>query len=81
MKITVQFFSYLKELAGTSEHAFDVHDSVTVDELLAVIYQQFPRLEPLRKSTLVAVGVEYQRRDYQLHEGDLVSLFPPVQGG
>ncbi|HMJ66207.1 MAG TPA: MoaD/ThiS family protein [Candidatus Binatia bacterium] len=30
---------------------------------------------------LVGVGLEYAARDYQLREGDQVSLFPPVQGG
>ena len=30
---------------------------------------------------LVAVGVDYQGRDYVLQEGDEVSIFPPVQGG
>ena len=30
---------------------------------------------------LVAVGVDYQKPDYLLKEGDEVSLFPPVQGG
>jgi molybdopterin converting factor small subunit len=30
---------------------------------------------------LIAVGVDYQKGDYVLKEGDEVSLFPPVQGG
>jgi molybdopterin converting factor small subunit len=41
----------------------------------------FPKLGAMKKSTLLAVGVEYQSRDYVLKEGDEVSLFPPVQGG
>jgi molybdopterin converting factor small subunit len=35
----------------------------------------------MQNSTLIAVGVEYQSRDYVLKDGDEVSLFPPVQGG
>ena len=35
----------------------------------------------MQNSTLLAVGVEYQTRDYVLQPGDEVSLFPPVQGG
>jgi molybdopterin converting factor small subunit len=35
----------------------------------------------MKKSALVAVGVDYQGGDYPLSEGDQVSLFPPVQGG
>jgi len=58
-----------------------VAPEATIGELLDVIYKQFPKLEPMRKSTLVAVGLEYQDRAYVLKEGDEVSLFPPVQGG
>jgi molybdopterin converting factor small subunit len=42
---------------------------------------RFPKIGALRKSTLLAVGVDYQPRDYILKDGDEVSLFPPVQGG
>ena len=40
-----------------------------------------PKLGTMKKSTLLAVGVDYQTRDYVLQDGDEVSLFPPVQGG
>jgi len=35
----------------------------------------------MKRSTLLAVGVDYQPRDFVLSNGDEVSLFPPVQGG
>ena len=81
MKVTVQFFSYFKELAGRERFEADVNEGTTIGELLNVIYNNFPKLEPLRKSTLIAVGVEYQDRTYVLKDGDELSLFPPVQGG
>jgi molybdopterin converting factor small subunit len=42
---------------------------------------RFPKLAGMQKSTLMAVGVDYQDRTCVLKEGDEVSLFPPVQGG
>ena len=81
MKVTVQFFSYFKDLAGTSEHSFELPSGANIAALLEPLFQEFPKLEPMRKSTLIAVGLEYQNREYQLKEGDVVSLFPPVQGG
>lgn len=81
MTITVQFFSYFKDLTGCAQHQISVRPEATIGELLSSLYGTFPRLEPMRKSTLVAVGVEYQDRAYVLREGDVVSLFPPVQGG
>jgi MoaD family protein len=81
MNVSVQFFSYFKDLTGCAQFVATVAPGATIGDLLDVIYTQFPKLEPMRKSTLVAVGVEYQDRSYVLKEGDEVSLFPPVQGG
>ena len=81
MQITVQFHSYFKELTGCAE----IREVVTANCPLGALHQQlmarFPKLAPMEKSTLIAVGVDYQPRDYVLKEGDEVSLFPPVQGG
>jgi molybdopterin converting factor small subunit len=49
--------------------------------LLRILFARFPKLAAMRKSVLMAVGVDYQGADYVLQEGDEVSLFPPVQGG
>jgi molybdopterin converting factor small subunit len=81
VKVSVQFFSYFKDLAGCERFSADVSVGATIGDLMGVIYKHFPKLEPMRKSTLVAVGVDYQDRAYVLKEGDEVSLFPPVQGG
>ena len=81
MTIPVPFWSYFAELAGCSETVVTVSESSTVDELLAALYQAHPALSELRRSTLIAVGVEYQNGEYVLKPGDHVSLFPPVQGG
>jgi MoaD family protein len=81
MKVSVQFFSYFKDITGCERFAATVSPGATIADLMDVIYKQFPKMEPMRKSTLVAVGVEYQDRSYVLKDGDEVSLFPPVQGG
>jgi molybdopterin converting factor small subunit len=81
MTIPVTFWSYFAELAGCSETVVTVSASSTVDELLTALYQAHPALAELRRSTLIAVGVEYQNGEYVLKPGDHVSLFPPVQGG
>jgi len=81
VKVSVQFFSYFKDLAGCERFSADVKAGATIGDLMGILYQKFPKLEPMRKSTLVAVGVDYQDRAYVLKEGDEVSLFPPVQGG
>jgi MoaD family protein len=78
MQITVNFYSYFRDLTGAGEA---VESGSTIAELLKQLFARFPKLEAMQNSMLVAVGLEYAGRDYELKEGDQVSLFPPVQGG
>ena len=81
MSVTVCFYSYYKELTGCARTSEDVVAGSTIEALFEKLGVRFPKLAPLRKSTLFAVGVDYQDGLYVLREGDEVSLFPPVQGG
>lgn len=81
MHIKVTFYSYFKELTGCDEIVEEVPVACTIQALFEQLSIRFPRIEAMRKSTLIAVGVEYCPRDYVLKEGDEVALFPPVQGG
>ncbi|MCI0534517.1 MAG: MoaD/ThiS family protein [Verrucomicrobiales bacterium] len=81
MRIEVTFYSYFKDLTGCARATEDLPPQSTLGDLYARLVPRFPKLAAMEKSTLIAVGVEYQARDYVLHEGDEVALFPPVQGG
>jgi molybdopterin converting factor small subunit len=81
MTVSVTFYSYFKELTGTSTVEMEVPPGTVLGQLHQRLMERFPRLTEMRKSTLIAVGVEYQGSDYGLNPGDEVSLFPPVQGG
>jgi molybdopterin converting factor small subunit len=81
MRVAVHFYSYFKDLAGCAQTDETLKDGDTMGALLEKLGARFPKLAAMRKSTLTAVGVEYQAQDYVLREGDVVSLFPPVQGG
>jgi molybdopterin converting factor small subunit len=81
MKVHVQFFSRLRDLAGTQEIELDVPDSTTAADLLETLYSGTPSLRDWDKSILVAAGVEFVGRDYLLKPDDKISIMPPVQGG
>jgi molybdopterin converting factor small subunit len=81
MTVSVSFYSYFKDLAGISKTTEQLPSGATLEELYLRLAEKFPRLQAMQKSTLMAVGVDYQDRHYVLREGDEVSLFPPVQGG
>jgi molybdopterin converting factor small subunit len=81
MQIRVQFYSYFKELTGCAESIETLAAGATLGALHDQLTARFPKLAAMKKSTLLAVGVDYQARDHVLQDGDEVSLFPPVQGG
>ena len=81
MTIQVSFYSYFKDLTGCAVTTQDAPAGSTISDLMKQIVSRYPKLQAMQKSMLIAVGVDYQTRDYVLLEGDQVSLFPPVQGG
>ena len=81
MKISVQFYAQLRDLAGASELQVDLPDKATVSDLLAKIYEQMPALRSRDKSILIGAGVDFVDRNYKLSPGDEISIMPPVQGG
>ncbi len=80
-RFRIRFYSYFKDLTGCAETILELPPGSSVAALISELEARFPKLIPMRRSTLVAVGVDYQGREYVLREGDEVSLFPPVQGG
>lgn len=81
MKVHVQFFSRLRDLAGTSSMDIEVSEGTRVADLLELLYSKTPSLRDWDKSILVAAGVEFVERDYTLKSNDEISIMPPVQGG
>lgn len=81
LTVHVLFHSYFRELTGEARVSETVPAGTTLGELQERLESRFPRLVAMRRSTLLAVGVDYQPRGHVLQEGDEVSLFPPVQGG
>ena len=81
MKVHVQFFSRLRDLAGTSSTELEVPGETRAADLLELLYSKTPALRDWDKSILVAAGVEFVERDYVLKSGDDISIMPPVQGG
>ena len=81
MRVTICFYSYFKDLAGCASSSEEVPAGSTLGALVEQVQRRFPRLATMQKAMLMAVGLEYQDRNYVLREGDEVALFPPVQGG
>jgi molybdopterin synthase sulfur carrier subunit len=81
MKVRVQFYSQLRDLAGTQTTDVDLIKGAVVSDLLENLYAKFPALRAHDRNILVGAGVEFVDRNYQLKPDDEISIMPPVQGG
>jgi len=81
VKITIQLFSFFRQLTGQNDLPLDLPESATVADALTLLHARFPQLKEADKTTLIAIGVEFATRTTKLRDGDVLSLMPPLQGG
>ncbi len=81
MRITAQFFSQLRDIADADELALDLPDGSTAADLLAHLYERFPKLQKWDASILVGIGVDFVDRNRVIQSHDQIAIMPPVQGG
>jgi molybdopterin converting factor small subunit len=81
MRIHVQFYAQLRDLAGTPELDVDLAEASTIAQLLEKIYELKPALHAHDKSILVGSGVEFVERDHVVKDGEEIAIMPPAQGG
>jgi molybdopterin converting factor small subunit len=81
MKVRVQFYAQLRDLAGVQALDVDLAEDAQVSDLLEKLYAKFPGLRDRAKGILVGAGVEFVDRDHKLRPSDEIAVMPPVQGG
>ncbi|HYY13443.1 MAG TPA: MoaD/ThiS family protein [Chthoniobacterales bacterium] len=81
MKVRVQLFSHLRNLAGASQLDVELAEGATVADLLTELYQRFPVLRAHDKAILTGAGMEFVDRAHKLHAAEEIAVMPPVQGG
>jgi molybdopterin synthase catalytic subunit/molybdopterin synthase sulfur carrier subunit len=79
--VRVLAFAGARDVLGTSELLLPIDGIITAAELLGRVCEQFPLLEPYRRSIRVAVNGTYARWEDEVRAGDEVALIPPVAGG
>jgi molybdopterin converting factor subunit 1 len=81
MRVTVQLFARLRELAGTDTVDVDVPDGASVAEVWKAVVDQHKALSPFGSSVSCAVNADFARRSSRVSPGDEVAFLPPVSGG
>ncbi|MGI9252219.1 MAG: molybdenum cofactor biosynthesis protein [Thermomicrobiales bacterium] len=81
MLVTVKYFAALREVVGQMREERDAPAGSTAGDLFEAIAADYPRIAPMRSSTMLMVNRAYVQPDHPLSDGDELALIPPVSGG
>ncbi|MFT5467944.1 MAG: molybdopterin converting factor small subunit [Verrucomicrobiales bacterium] len=83
MKLTVLFFSILRDLVGAEQLLVELDSSRDwkIADLLEHLYGLHPKLRDWDSSILISADLDYAPRDQELKQGQEIAIMPPVQGG
>jgi molybdopterin converting factor subunit 1 len=82
MRITVLYFSAVRELVGASEEPLDLPPAVgTVGDLALYVAERHPALSGRLAQVRFARNEEFVDSSAVLAAGDVVAVLPPVAGG
>ncbi|RMH70674.1 MAG: molybdopterin converting factor subunit 1 [Gemmatimonadetes bacterium] len=81
MKINVKYFAMCREITGQPEEVIELKNGATTTDFWQVILEKYPRLEPYRAMSRLAVNMNYITDTIELNEQDEICIIPPVSGG
>ena len=81
MKVTVQFFSYYKNLAGAESATVDLTEGAKLSTLVNLLMEQYPGLAPARERAMFMIDQRMASRETVLSDGDQVIMLQIVGGG
>jgi molybdopterin converting factor subunit 1 len=81
MRVSVQLFARLRELAGQSEFECQIADGSTIADVWRAVAERHPALAPYGTSVSCARNEDFARMSTAVADGDAIAFLPPVSGG
>lgn len=81
IRVKVLYFGQTRDASEKGEESFSLPDRSSISSLLDRIASEHPRFGRMRKAVQLAVNEEIVDIGWQLKDGDIVALLPPVAGG
>jgi MoaE-MoaD fusion protein len=81
VRVKVLFFGQLKDIVGRAEESLEMEDGSVLESLFDHYARQFPKLEKMSGSIVMALNQQFSERSAALSPGDEVAFLPPVSGG
>ena len=81
MRVSVQLFARLREIAGTPEFDCDVPAGATVGTVWQAAVSRHGALAELTDAVSCARNEDFAKMTSPVAEGDAIAFLPPVSGG
>jgi molybdopterin converting factor subunit 1 len=81
MRVTVQFFARLREVAGRETWTCEVADGASIDDVWRAAVSEHAALEPFSEAISCALNSDFATSTSGVKDGDEVAFLPPVSGG
>jgi len=81
MRVTVQLFARLRELAGGPEWIVDVPDGASIADVWRVTCARHPGLGDFAAAVSAARNEDFAPLTTPVRDGDAIAFLPPVSGG
>ena len=82
MPIRIQLFAGLADEVGESSLSFDLPEGgFSIRELKIELIKQHPGAERWVRQSLTSINRTYAPDEQTIHDGDEISLIPPLSGG
>ena len=81
MRVTVQLFAQLRDLAGAGDVVVDVPPGASVQDVWRAVAAAHRGLETFGGAVSCAVNAEFAKMTTAVDDGDDVAFLPPVSGG
>jgi molybdopterin synthase catalytic subunit len=81
VRVKVQLFARLRELAGRAEWECDVPAGATVEAVWQALCREHEALGPFGRAVSCAVNEDFAPMRAVVSDGDAVAFLPPVSGG
>jgi molybdopterin synthase sulfur carrier subunit len=81
MIVSVKCFALARQLVGAAKIDVELDDNATVSTLKQKLADEYPQMERLLSSSMIAVDGEYVSDAFRLLSTHEVACIPPVSGG